>query len=69
MKTEWIKVFETAFPHEAEIVKTMLVENGIPAVVMNKQSSSFNSFGLVEVMVNQEQASDAILLIEHENDE
>jgi hypothetical protein len=69
MKNDWIKVFETAFPYEAEIVKTMLIENGIPAVVMNKQSSSFNSFGFVEVMVNEEQASEAFLLIEKANDE
>jgi 3-dehydroquinate synthase class II len=69
MKNDWIKVFETSFPLEAEIVKTMLIEHGISAVVMNKQSSSFNSFGFVEVMVNEEQASEAILLIEKENDE
>lgn len=69
MKNDWIKVFETSFPHEAEIVKTMLIENGIPAVVMNKQSSSFNSIGFLEVLVNAEQASEAVLLIEKENDE
>lgn len=69
MKNDWIKVFETSFPHEAEIVKTMLIENGISAVVINKQSSSFNSFGFVEVMVSEKQASEAILLIEKENDE
>ncbi|CAL1521181.1 DUF2007 domain-containing protein [Chitinophaga sp. MM2321] len=42
MEKDWVKIFSSDRPFEAEIVKGMLSENGIIAVLINKQSSSYN---------------------------
>ena len=36
-----------------EIIKQMLVENNIPAVLLNKQDSSYH-FGVIELFVDNE---------------
>ncbi|ATL46510.1 hypothetical protein COR50_04590 [Chitinophaga caeni] len=55
MEKGWIKVYETRDPFKAEIVKGMLIENGIEAVIVNKQDSSFTQMipGLDEVYVQE----------------
>lgn len=62
MNSNWtkIKVYNQAF--EAEIVKNMLLENNIPAVVLNKKDSSY-LFGVVELYVEHENADKAMELI------
>ncbi len=62
MNSNWtkIKVYNQAF--EAEIVKNMLLENNIPAVVLNKKDSSY-LFGVVELYVEQENANNAMELM------
>ena len=64
MEQGWkkIKVYTNAI--EAEIVKQMLVESGIPAIVLNKQDSSYLVFGKIELYVNQEDEQQALVLIE-----
>lgn len=52
MEKNWIKLFTTTNPIEAEITKQMLEANQIHAVVMNKQDSSYR-FGLVELYVHE----------------
>ena len=68
MNSNWtkIKVYNQAF--EAEIVKNMLIENNIPAVVLNKKDSSY-LFGVVELYVEQEDANKAMELIGSFGDE
>jgi len=62
MDSNWtkIKVYTQAF--EAEIVKNMLVENNIPAVVLNKQDSSY-LFGVIELYVDKENTLEALTLM------
>jgi membrane protease YdiL (CAAX protease family) len=43
------KVFETKYPPAAEIIKGSLEAEGIMAVILNKQDSSYTAFGWVEV--------------------
>jgi hypothetical protein len=64
MEQGWkkIKVYTNAI--EAEIVKQMLEESGIPAIVLNKQDSSYLVFGKIELYVNQQDEQEALLLIE-----
>ncbi|MEN5056346.1 MULTISPECIES: DUF2007 domain-containing protein [Sphingobacterium] len=64
MEQGWkkIKVYTNAI--EAEIVKQMLEESGIPAIVLNKQDSSYLVFGKIELYVNQEDEQQALVLIE-----
>jgi hypothetical protein len=53
MENNWIKVYTTENAYTAEIIKQALTENEIPAVVLNKQSSSYKSFGVINVLVHQ----------------
>ncbi len=48
----WVIVYTTSSPIEAEIVKQMLDSNGIEAVAMNQQDSSYQTFGDAMVYVN-----------------
>lgn len=58
-----IKVLSTNNPYKAEITKQMLEENNINVVLLNKQDSSYNMFGAIELFVaeNQEENATAIL--------
>jgi hypothetical protein len=62
----WIKVFEDQNHIRAEIVKAVLEENGIPAVVMNKKETVYNVFGAYEVMVGRADGMAAMQLIQNE---
>lgn len=53
MENNWTKVYTTDDPVTAEIVKQGLIENDIAAIVMNKRDSSYLTFGVIEVLVNQ----------------
>lgn len=52
MDNNWVKVFTSGNALEAEIVKQGLIAIDIPAVVLNKKDSSYQAFGLAEVLVN-----------------
>ncbi len=54
MEKNWKKIWTTTNLIEAEIVKTMLLENEVHAVLMNKQVSPYN-FGSVELYVHEQQ--------------
>jgi hypothetical protein len=58
-----IKILSTNNPNKAEITKQMLEENNINVVLLNKQDSSYNMFGVIELFVteNQEEYATAIL--------
>ena len=58
-----IKILSTNNPNKAEIIKQMLEENNINVVLLNKQDSSYNMFGAIELFVteNQEDIATAIL--------
>ncbi|MGX5818089.1 putative signal transducing protein [Chitinophaga lutea] len=65
MEKDWTKVFDTKNPFEAEIIKGMLVENDIDAVIVPRQDSSFGSMlpGANEIWVHESQAGTAKTLI------
>lgn len=54
MNSNWVKVYTTSNQYEAEIIKQSLIENEIPAVVMNKQDSSYMNMlpGVITVLVH-----------------
>lgn len=52
MEKQWVKLFSTSNPVQAEITKQMLEEHGVSAVMMNKQDSSYR-FGQVELYVHE----------------
>lgn len=60
---DWTSIYETTQLYQAEIVKGLLTSNGIEAVVMNQQDSSYVMFGTIKVMtrkVDQEKATEII---------
>ncbi len=58
-------VFKTSLPHQAEIVKAVLADNDIPAVIINKKDSSYH-IGLIEVNVNSDDVIQALRIVEDE---
>ncbi|ERJ58311.1 putative signal transducing protein [Sphingobacterium paucimobilis] len=62
MEKDWkkIQVYNSAV--EAEIVKQMLEENGVHAVLLNKQDSSY-LFGKIELYVHEDMEQEALRLI------
>ncbi len=61
----WIKVFEDSMQIRAEIVKGVLVENEIQAVVLNKKDSAYQMFGSYQVLVKRDDAIQATKLIQN----
>lgn len=62
----WNKVFETPMQVRAEIVKGVLEEHQIPAVVLNKKETVYQIFGYYEVHVQHENMMAANNLIQNE---
>ena len=53
---------------ELEMMKGFLIENGINAVVMNKQDSSYQMFGDGELLVKEEDVKRAEELLNKTNE-
>ncbi|WDF55308.1 putative signal transducing protein [Mucilaginibacter sp. KACC 22063] len=60
MEKNWVKIFTSTNFFQSEMVKQMLIENHIDAVVLNKQDSSHRNFGNIEVYIHQEDFSAAV---------
>ena len=67
MENNWIKVYTTENPYTAEIIKQSLIEQDIPAVVLNKQDSSYKVFGTLQVMVHPDHVDAATAYILENN--
>lgn len=50
MSDEWKFIYSTSILHQAELLKHLLDDNGITAIIMNKQDSAY-SFGDIELYV------------------
>ena len=68
---DWIKIYETTAPWQAEIVKALLESHEIPAILLNQRDSSYQLFGSVAVWVHQndQQTAEALLLSRTEEEE
>lgn len=65
MTENWDKIFVTSLPESAEITRSVLEANGIQAVVLNKQDSSY-LIGYCEVYVLSEDRDDALKILNNE---
>ena len=63
MEKNWVKIFSSEKVIEVEIIKQMLFENNITAVIINKQDSSYNMFGSIDLYVKENNKSIALKLI------
>ena len=68
MNEPWESIYTTPLPHRAELAKALLLEHDIPAVVVNRQSSSYPTigWGKSEVHVPADQAILAKVILENE---
>jgi hypothetical protein len=69
MENNWVRIFRTMQPIQAELLKGMLEENEINVVLLNKHDSAFQ-VGEAELYVSPDDEQKALALIqntEHEN--
>lgn len=64
--TKWQKVYEVSSPVRAEIVKGVLEQNEIIALIINKKESAYQIHGYYEVMVPNDQVFRAVNIIKNE---
>jgi hypothetical protein len=53
MKADWLEIYTTSELYKAEMVRQILADHGIEAVVMNQQDSLYR-FGEIKVYVSKE---------------
>ncbi len=63
MQSNWQKVYTTDLQYRANIVKSVLAEHNIQAVIIDKKDSAYH-FGHFEVYIAPEQVLTAIKIIE-----
>jgi hypothetical protein len=49
----WEMIFSSAMPYQVEIVRSLLFENDIVSVIINKQDSAYLTFGEIELYVKR----------------
>lgn len=64
--SNWSKVYESKLPYRTEMVKDILDQNGISAIIMDKKDSSYDIFGQLEVHVKAESVLNALKIIEND---
>jgi len=63
MDETWECIYTCSLQYQAEILKDLLLAEEIPAVVVNKQDSSYLSFGEIEVFVHREDILKAKMIV------
>jgi len=54
MEKDWVIAYESKQEYLAEIARTVLSDNDIESVIINKKDSTYNSFGDIEIYVNRD---------------
>lgn len=67
MEKDWVCVFQTEQPYQAEIARGLLENENIDCVVLNETDSNFPSIGDVEVWVHQDNKDKAQDLLKEIN--
>ena len=62
MNKDWVKIYTSNQFFKSEIVKQVLIDNEVEAVLLNKQDSSYK-FGEVEVHIQQADFNKALEII------
>jgi transcription antitermination factor NusA-like protein len=63
MEKNWVKIFSSSNYYQSEMVKQALAGHHIESVLLNKQDTTYRTFGEVEVYIHQEDFSNAIEII------
>ena len=62
--SKWSKIYASKKPYRAEIVKDILEQHEIKAIIMNRKDSAYDIFGQIEVHVEAEKVLTALKIIE-----
>ena len=62
----WQKIFSTTDAFRAELLKGLLEDQQIPAIIINKKDTAYNNFGAQELYVKKEDLVQALKTIAHE---
>jgi hypothetical protein len=54
MTKDWVSVYSSDALHKAELLRHILQENGVEAIILNQQDSFYKSIGDVSVWVKRE---------------
>lgn len=54
MEKDWVIAYESRQEYLADIARSVLSDNDIESVIINKKDSIYNSFGDIEVYVNRD---------------
>ena len=54
MEKDWVIAYESKEEYLADIARTILSDNDIESVIINKKDSIYNSFGDIEIYVNRD---------------
>tara|TARA_B110000467_G_C17807445_1_gene208249 strand:- start:96 stop:302 length:207 start_codon:yes stop_codon:yes gene_type:complete len=54
MNDNWTLVFESSFEHICQTMKSLLEQNGINTIILNKKDSMVQSIGTVELYVQKD---------------
>jgi len=60
----WQKVFSSEYVHKIELVKMVLEDRHLQPVVVNKQDSSYKTFGHYEIFVAPDEVIKALKIIQ-----
>lgn len=63
MEEGWVKIYASQDFFKSELVRQVLTDHEIDAVLMDKQGSPYGIFGPVEVYIHQQQFDKAIEII------
>ena len=58
--TNWVTVYSDSFAPGVEMIKSLLEENQIPCIVINRQCSSYTGVGFASVEVNLQVPKDFV---------
>jgi hypothetical protein len=64
MEKDWKKIYFSGDEYKVLIARDLLEENGINAVIMNQKDSSYNSFGDVELYIEEEDEEEALRILD-----
>ena len=64
MEKSWKKVYFSDDQFKVLIAHDILKENGINSVIMNQKDSSYNSFGEVELYIEEQDEHEAMRLLD-----
>ena len=69
MLKKWSKIFVSTDPIKVKIISQMLEENNITTVIINKQDSSYNMFGNIELYTQDINYESAVKILKNKENE